>query len=156
MQAQVQLTLSQIIQSLLLFLDLLRYDQDAGKSEEAFLNLHEEYVKPPPPDYLPPSGQKCALGPLPEDYAQPTSRFVLRDMHIVIALCQAVSPGQGILPSPTLSLDQSLQNLRLRNGIKTALVARKVALSGRARNEIYPTSTALCIGEHRRSSCKEL
>lgn len=59
------------------------------------MELQEEYVKPPPPDYLPPSGQKCAVGPLPEGYAIPTSRFTIRDFKVVVALCQATETGHG-------------------------------------------------------------
>ena len=75
-----------------------RYDGEAGGEAAGPLNLQDEYIKPPPPDYVPPTGQKCALGPLPDGYAAPVSRFVLQDLRAVLALCQTVDTGQGRQP----------------------------------------------------------
>ena len=49
--------------------------------------MQEEYIKPPPPNYVPPSSQKCALRPLPEGYPQPALRVSLAHLTIVAALC---------------------------------------------------------------------
>ena len=69
---------------------LCRYKE--GKSlEDAPLVMHEEYVKPPPPDYVPPTGQKCALAPLPEGYPAPALRVQLCHFRIAIALCHTDS-----------------------------------------------------------------
>ena len=89
-QVRNQLSLVTVIQ---------RYDGEAGGEATGPLNLQDEYIKPPPPDYVPPTGQKCALGPLPDGYAVPVSRFVLRDLRVVLALCQTVDTGQGRQPN---------------------------------------------------------
>ncbi len=58
-------------------------------------------MKQPPRDYVPASGQKCALGPLPEDYPTPSFTFTLCHFSVVAALCSTQTP-QGKDPPPFL------------------------------------------------------
>lgn len=80
-----------------------RYDQEAANGGPGPPFLREEYVRPPPPDYAPPSDQQCAVGPLPEGYPPPISTFVIRDFRITVALCDEAPEtisrsGEGHIP----------------------------------------------------------
>lgn len=76
---------------------LCRY-KDGEDLEDAPLVMHDEYVKPPPADYVPPTGQKCALAPLPEGYPTPALRVQLCHFSIAIALCHTDNE-QGRCPA---------------------------------------------------------
>ena len=55
--------------------------------------MQESYIKVSQDSVMGMQDQGSALAPLPEGYANPVSRFVLRELSVVIALCHADSPG---------------------------------------------------------------
>ena len=80
-----------------------RYKEGESLEDEPLV-MHEEYVKPPPPDYVPPTGQKCALAPLPEGYAAPALRLRLCHFKIAVALCHTDTEQGKILCLPSYFL----------------------------------------------------
>ena len=124
---------------------MCRYKGDEEQAVEP-LDVREEYVKPPPIDYVPPSGQKCALGPLPDGYPTPVLRFILSHFNIVVAICNT-DPAQGksptAFPPPPSSSHKILSILYQTPLYQSALLLCIIDAQGASQSRV--TRSGCCI-----------